>query len=192
MNTIRPISVDDVEVLTELVIANRSFMARWDPVFPESYYTIAGQRHAVEAALELQEQGSALVYAICDDGGVMVGRITLNGIVRGPFQSCSVGYWVAQAMNGRGLATSALSEMKQIAFGELDPAACGARAATITSTSLVGARAETERGEGHDPHGPCPSQEPLSTRYRRSKRSRFMTLSQAATKSSTNLPAASA
>ena len=39
--------------------------------------------------------------------------------MRGPFQSCSVGYWVAAADNGHGLATAALGHIKQVAFEDL-------------------------------------------------------------------------
>jgi [ribosomal protein S5]-alanine N-acetyltransferase len=52
-------------------------------------------------------------------GGAVAGRITLNGIVRGAFQSCSVGYWVSEAVGGRGLATAALRDVKAAAFGAL-------------------------------------------------------------------------
>jgi ribosomal-protein-alanine N-acetyltransferase len=53
---------------------------------------------------------------ILSGAGHVVGRITLNTIVRGPFQSCSVGYWVSAAENGRGLATAAVREMTRVAF----------------------------------------------------------------------------
>ncbi len=49
----------------------------------------------------------------------MVGRITLNEIVRGPFLSCRIGYWLSAAANGRGLATRAVAEMVRVAFEEL-------------------------------------------------------------------------
>ena len=48
-----------------------------------------------------------------------MGRITLNAIVRGPFLSCSVGYWVNDADCGRGLATAAVGEIVRVAFDEL-------------------------------------------------------------------------
>jgi ribosomal-protein-alanine N-acetyltransferase len=51
--------------------------------------------------------------------GELAGRITLNGIVRGPFQSCSVGYWVGAAFTRRGLATAALREIIGIAFADV-------------------------------------------------------------------------
>jgi [ribosomal protein S5]-alanine N-acetyltransferase len=49
----------------------------------------------------------------------MAGRITLNNIVRGAFQSCDLGYWVSEAANSRGLATGAVREMTRLAFSEL-------------------------------------------------------------------------
>lgn len=38
--------------------------------------------------------------------GTIVGRATLSGLVRGPFQSANLGYWIDGALNGRGLATA--------------------------------------------------------------------------------------
>lgn len=39
--------------------------------------------------------------------------------MRGPFQSCSLGYWVSAADNGRGLATAAVRGIIGTAFSEL-------------------------------------------------------------------------
>jgi len=47
-----------------------------------------------------------------------VGRITLNGIVRGPFQSRDLGCWVSAAANGRGLATASVRDIIKVAFEE--------------------------------------------------------------------------
>jgi ribosomal-protein-alanine N-acetyltransferase len=65
------------------------------------------------------EEGRCLPHVILDDSGQVVGRITLNGIVRGAFQSCSVGYWVSAAHTGRGLATSALRHTLRAVFDDL-------------------------------------------------------------------------
>jgi RimJ/RimL family protein N-acetyltransferase len=54
-----------------------------------------------------------------DSSGSVAGRITLSGIVRGPFQSCSTGYWVSVTAAGCGLATAAVRDMVRVAFGEL-------------------------------------------------------------------------
>ncbi len=57
--------------------------------------------------------------AILDDDGSVAGRINLNGIVRGAFESCAMGYWLAADGTGRGLATSAVDAAVALAFGEL-------------------------------------------------------------------------
>jgi ribosomal-protein-alanine N-acetyltransferase len=115
----RLVTLDDAPVLTELLRVNREFLAPWDPVRDDAYYTVAGQRAVIEDALEKHRQGTSLPHVILDDFGGVVGRITLNGIVRGAFQSCSLGYWLSASHNGRGLASTAVDEMKRVAFEEL-------------------------------------------------------------------------
>ncbi len=51
--------------------------------------------------------------------GEIAGRITLNNILRGPLQCCFVGYWVARAHAGHGVATEALRQALDVAFGAL-------------------------------------------------------------------------
>ena len=115
----RRITLDDAPVIAELVRANREFLAPWEPIRPEGYATADGQREVIRAALGQHEQGSTLPHVIVDDSGSVVGRIALTGITRGPFQSCSLGYWLSAAENGRGLATAAVRDMMRVAFEEL-------------------------------------------------------------------------
>ncbi len=105
--------------MASLVTRNRKFMAPWEPIRPEEFFTVDGRRADIEAALSRHADGTALPHVILDDAGEVAGRITLNGIVRGPFLSCSVGYWVSEDRNGRGLATSALAHIKAVGFGVL-------------------------------------------------------------------------
>jgi len=114
----RLISPEDAPVLAQVLRANRDFLAPWEPVRGEDYFTADGQQAVIAADLQQYEQGSKLPHVILDDGHV-IGRITLNGIVRGPFQSCSMGYWVSASHNGRGFATRAVREIVRVAFDEL-------------------------------------------------------------------------
>jgi [ribosomal protein S5]-alanine N-acetyltransferase len=115
----RLVTIDDAPVLAELLGVNRAFLAPWEPIRPDAYFTVDGQRADIAAALERQAQGTGLPHVILDGAGHLIGRITLNGIVRGSFQSCSVGYWVSATANGRGLATAAVRDIKRVAFEEL-------------------------------------------------------------------------
>lgn len=115
----RALDLDDVEALTALHVENRRFLAPWQPLRPDSYFTEAGQRDAVEAALAQQERGAAVPLVILHRGGGVVGTVTLASIIRGAFQSCSVGYWLAERAQGHGLATAAVREAVDLAFSEL-------------------------------------------------------------------------
>jgi ribosomal-protein-alanine N-acetyltransferase len=121
----RLIGLDDAEALARIVRESREFLAPWEPVHEELYFTAEGQREYIAAALERYRQGTSVPYviigqqSIVGDPGQVVGRITLNNIVRGPFESCSVGYWVGASHGGHGYATAAVGEIKRVAFSEL-------------------------------------------------------------------------
>jgi [ribosomal protein S5]-alanine N-acetyltransferase len=116
----RLIAPQDALELGALTTANRDFLAPWEPLRPESYFSPEGQLVAIEDSLDRHARGTTLPHVIVEpDSGRIAGRITLNGIVRGPFLSCSVGYWVGQASNGRGLASAAVREIVGVAFGQL-------------------------------------------------------------------------
>jgi [ribosomal protein S5]-alanine N-acetyltransferase len=118
MTACRLVTPDDASELAQLLQRNRDFLAPWEPARGSDYFTEAGQRIAIQDALFEHGQGRNLPLVIVDEAGIL-GRITLNGIVRGAFQSCSVGYWVSQTAGGRGVATAALKQVISIAFGEL-------------------------------------------------------------------------
>jgi [ribosomal protein S5]-alanine N-acetyltransferase len=115
----RLVSLDDAPVLAELLRDNRDFLAPSSPIRSDDYFTVDGQRAVIQAALERHGHGTTVPHAILDGPGRVVGCITLNEIVRGPFQSCSLGYWVGADDNGRGLATAAARDIILVAFGEL-------------------------------------------------------------------------
>jgi ribosomal-protein-alanine N-acetyltransferase len=116
--TIRLVRPDDLPPLVDLIRENRDFLAPFEPVRDDAYFTLEGHGAVIGAALERHEQGTTVPYVILESGRI-VGRITLNEIVRGPLQSCSLGYWVSAAENGRGIATAAARAMTRVAFDEL-------------------------------------------------------------------------
>lgn len=111
-------AVADAPVLAEVIRRNRTFLDPWEPVRDESYFTDDGQVRLAEAAMDALAAGLTHPRVILDDDGRVVGRINLNNIVRGPFQSASVGYWLAEEAGGRGLTTQAVAELVEFAFTE--------------------------------------------------------------------------
>lgn len=119
VNRIRLVSRTDADALSQLLQTHRDFLAPWEPVRSEDYVTAPGQLADIEAALGRHEHGTAAPFVILDDDGSVAGRVTLSGIVQGPFQSCSMGYWLAEDRTGRGLATQAVAAAVEHAFTTL-------------------------------------------------------------------------
>ena len=119
MTVTRLVSLDDAAALARLVTVNRDYLARWNPVQPDSFYTEPGQREVLTRNLDARRRGSMLPLAIVDGDGTVCGRINLNDIVRGAYQGASVGYWVSESHAGRGLASAAVADVAATSFGEL-------------------------------------------------------------------------
>jgi [ribosomal protein S5]-alanine N-acetyltransferase len=114
----RLISISDAAPLSALLIANHDHLAPYEPARPDEYFTPDGQRQMIEDVLRSYDQDAALPHVIVE-GERVIGRITLSTIVRGPFQSASLGYWVDGASGGRGVATAAVRDIIKIAFADL-------------------------------------------------------------------------
>lgn len=116
MSRLRLVTPADGASLAVLLEQSRTYLAPWEPIRPDSYFTADGQQADLEAALERHARGDTAPFVILDDDGAVAGRLTLSGIARGPFQSCAMGYWVAQTRAGRGLATDAVAAALKYAF----------------------------------------------------------------------------
>jgi ribosomal-protein-alanine N-acetyltransferase len=115
--TVRRATEDDAAALAALALANRAFLAPWEPVRPDAYFTEENQRTTLRAAAAQYPPGTVPCVILVD--GEPAGRVNLNNVVRGAFWSADLGYWVAQRHNGQGVGTAAVAEVLRIAFGGL-------------------------------------------------------------------------
>lgn len=104
--TIRLVRAEDAEEMASLLGVNREHLAPWDPVRPETYFTVEGQREVIARQLASHQGGTEYPFVI-QDGGAILGRVTLSNVVRGPLQSANLGYWIDHAHQGSGLVTRA-------------------------------------------------------------------------------------
>jgi ribosomal-protein-alanine N-acetyltransferase len=114
----RLVALDDAAALAAVIAESRDFLAPYEPHRDAGYATEEGQRALLGDALRQHGQGRTVPHVVLDEAGEVVGRITLGDIVRGPFQSCHLGYWVAERAGGRGLGTAAVREVLRVAFEE--------------------------------------------------------------------------
>ncbi|GAA2303292.1 GNAT family protein [Actinomadura luteofluorescens] len=115
---LRAVQMADAEALAALYRENRAYLRPWEPERGEAYFTVDGQRANLRELVEAYAVEEMWPGVILVDGEI-AGRITLNNILRGPLQSCFVGYWVARAHAGRGVATEAVRQALDVAFGAL-------------------------------------------------------------------------
>lgn len=111
---IRSVRPEDAEELAALYLANREFLAPFEPARPPEFFTADGQRKR----LERQAADGTHPFAILD-GEAIAGTINLFRIFRDSPASGVIGYWIDRARNGRGLATAAVGEILAYAFGSL-------------------------------------------------------------------------
>lgn len=113
--TLRPVALDDAGALAALYTAERGFLEPFEPEREATFFTTAGQSRILERTIGLRAAGFAERFLILRDGE-LVGVLAVNNIVRGVFQSASIGYFVAQNHNGHGVATQAVGQVCRWAF----------------------------------------------------------------------------
>lgn len=115
---LRLVTPDDAPALAALVLANRDFLAPYEPERDDAYFTEEVQLRAVETALERYARGASVPLLVLEHDQV-VGRLTVDDVVRGAFQSAHLGYWVSEHVGGRGVATAAVALAVRLATEEL-------------------------------------------------------------------------
>ncbi len=121
---LRPLRVSDARALRAFNKENSTFLAPWNPRArkgsdPLSLVDVASGIGAARKNWR-QDRGYAFLLTLADaDALTIVGRVTLNNIVRGVFQSTNLGYLVGRAWEGRGLAREAVSAVLRFAFDDV-------------------------------------------------------------------------
>lgn len=116
--SMRVLRLTDAAALAAAYVRNRAYLLPWEPVRPEEYYTADWQSSDIANRLVAHEAGEAYPLGLFD-GDRLVGRFNMAGIVRGPFQSAGLGYWVDSDYQGCGLASAAVQAIVEMARDEL-------------------------------------------------------------------------
>lgn len=118
--TLRPLTFGDRHEWREVRERNADWLRHWEATVPPG--PVAGARPTSYRALvrrlgHLARDGQAMPFAIEVDGR-FVGQVTVNNIVRGSAQFASIGYWIDQAVAGRGLMPRAVAMVIDHCFGD--------------------------------------------------------------------------
>jgi ribosomal-protein-alanine N-acetyltransferase len=120
---LRPYRRSDGRAWAAVRRANETWLAQWEPTPYGSWHELnspAAYRAVYADLRRAARRGSAMPFAICvvDEAGVerLAGQLTLSNIVRRAFCSTYAGYWVDQAVAGRGVMPTAMALAVDHAF----------------------------------------------------------------------------
>jgi ribosomal-protein-alanine N-acetyltransferase len=119
MVRLRPVRLRDGAQWSRLRLGDREHLEPWEPVAEVNWEV----RHAISSWPSIcsglraeARRGRMLPYAIELDGEFS-GQLTIGNVTHGALRSAWIGYWVAKAVTGGGVATAALALGLDHGFG---------------------------------------------------------------------------
>lgn len=120
VTAVRPFIRADLEDLLALRLANRTFLAPFEAIRDDAFFTRSAQSREITLDGDAWTAGLgyafAVVHLLPDGGERLIGRVALSNIVRGAWQNATVGYWISEDACGFGHASTALGLVCEFAF----------------------------------------------------------------------------
>jgi ribosomal-protein-alanine N-acetyltransferase len=120
--TLRPIMVEDFAAWRDVRVRCADWLVKWEPARVDGYPDPVEDRRAFAARCGARERerqlGTGYGFGIFL-GERFVGEMNLSGIQRGPFQNGFIGYWIDEAVAGRGYTPEATAVLIRFGFEEV-------------------------------------------------------------------------
>jgi ribosomal-protein-alanine N-acetyltransferase len=111
----------DAEVLLDLYLRNGEFFQKYSPTYADDFYTLDSKRNFISDSIKQSEKGDKYSFGIfIKDNEKLIGGVDLFQIIRGPLQSCLIGYSLDKQYNGNGYVTEAVSLAVEFAFNKIN------------------------------------------------------------------------
>ncbi len=116
---IRKLELSDAEALYELRTRNLKYFQPFEPIRPDAYHTLEGQKEKIEKNLRKWENDSGYSFGIfLASTDQLIGQVNLSHIVRGAWQNASIGYFMDHSMQRKGYTTEAVNLALDFAFNQ--------------------------------------------------------------------------
>ena len=117
---LRPAHMGDFAQWAQLREESRSFLARWEPIWPADDLTRLAFKRRLRRYQQDMRAGIAYPFLVFSpDGETLLGGVTLGQIQRGVAQSGVLGYWMGAPYAGKGFMTAAVRAVVSYAFDTL-------------------------------------------------------------------------
>jgi [ribosomal protein S5]-alanine N-acetyltransferase len=106
---LRPLRQRDARRWREVRSRNAAWLSPWEATSPDPHNEVAPSFGGMVRRLRTEARARrTLPFVICYDD-LLVGQLTVGGIGFGSLRSAHIGYWVDQAVAGRGVAPTAVA-----------------------------------------------------------------------------------
>ena len=105
-------------LVLDYVLRNKDFLEKWETEKNENYFTLDYQKMSLKRDLDNFKLEKSLKFWIFKKNNKkrIIGSISLDNIIRGPFQSCFLGYKLDKDELNKGYMTEAVEKIVEIAF----------------------------------------------------------------------------
>jgi ribosomal-protein-alanine N-acetyltransferase len=112
--------VEDAEELLALQSDAWEFIGPWMPAAEIAEDPLVATRERVHTDRALWVDDRSYRFVVCSRAtGEIIGRVSLNNVIRGVLQSTDVGYWIGPRHARKGLTSEAVRAAIDAAFGPL-------------------------------------------------------------------------
>lgn len=117
---IRPLEESDAQTMLDLQVRNKEFFKKYVTTRKNDFYTLEGQQELIRESIIKRKKDEKYVFGIFEkDANELIGSVALSEILRGPLQSCFIGYSLNFQHNGKGYMTEAVTLVVKFAFDEI-------------------------------------------------------------------------
>lgn len=118
---LRPPRTNDVGEIRRLLRQNHEHLKPWNPAPPpgEDPTSITEVSKTVLRQRREWKRGSSFVFmaSLRDEPARFIGKVALNGVMRGAMYGAYLGYWIAADHQGKGMVPEAITAVLDFAFG---------------------------------------------------------------------------
>ncbi len=115
--TLRPIRVRDARALDNELMANRSWLRKWEATNPYAPMTF-DTRSSIRSLLTHSRSGQGLPF-IVEYEGQLAGQLNVSSITWGSLSSATIGYWVGERFAGKSITPIAVALATDYCFYQL-------------------------------------------------------------------------
>lgn len=120
---LKTLNYKDTSLLIDFYTRNKAFFSPWVPTYVDHFFDYGYQEKCLVSEEKVTRDGRMLKLFVFHkedtDFKKIIGTVAFTNVVRGPLQSCFLGYNIDEEENGKGYASEAIAIACQYVFSKM-------------------------------------------------------------------------